>query len=44
MDDLGALGDENTLAGVVPVEQLVLRQPGLNVQGGIQKLGDLNDI
>ena len=43
LDDFGALGDKNALFGFQPAAQLVLGQPGKDVQGGVGKVGDLND-
>ena len=39
MDDNG-----HGVGGIVPVYQLVLRQPGVDIQGGIQKIGDFDNV
>ena len=44
VDDLGALGDEQTLLQPVPVEQLGLGEPGIYIQFRRGKVRDFNDI
>ena len=44
VDDLGAFGDKDPLFGLETAAQLMFGQPGKDVQRGVGKVGDLDDM